>query len=119
MDEYKNHHNSGQMDLVFSALGHGARRKIVQMLAEKDYRVTELANEFDLSLNVVSKHIKVLERARLVKREKEGRVHRIRFDAEQLKAAADWISRYRSFWEHSFDTMSSYVNQLQNKESGK
>lgn len=116
MDEYENHHISGRIDLVFSALGHATRRKIVQMLAERDYRVTELANEFDHSLNVVSKHIKVLERAKLVKREKEGRVHRIRFDAHQMKAAVDWISRYRSFWQHSFDTMSSYVDQLQDKE---
>ncbi len=117
MDEYIEQHKAKSLDRIFSALGHAARREILRLLAEDEYRVTELAQKFDLSLNVVSKHIKVLERAGLIQREKEGRVHRIRLDPNQLADAADWLDRYKAFWQQSLESMSEYVDQIQPKES--
>ena len=99
---------SDPLDLVFMALGDATRRQMVHMLAKGEMRVTELAEPFAMSLNAVSKHIKVLENANLVKRRVEGRVHYLTLIPEQLTGALDWISIYRYFWQRRFD-------QLENK----
>ena len=76
---------------------------------------TEIASEFDISLPAVSKHIKVLERAGLVKREKDGKLHKISYNKEAVRVAWSWIDQYREFWEKSFDSLSEFLDKKSKK----
>ena len=93
MDEYPE-----PIDFTFAALAHPTRRRILDLLARGDRRVTDLAAEFDSSLNVVSRHIKSLERAGLVRRTQSGRVHQLRFDAAPLTEVTAMVEHYRALW---------------------
>ena len=81
------------------------RRSILQRLAQGDARVTEVAAPYDISLNSVSKHIRILERAELVKRRIEGRDHFLAFNPAPLESAAQWIERHRTFWTERLDAL--------------
>jgi len=108
---------SGPLDRSFAALADPTRRAILARLALGESRVTDLAKPFDMSLPAVSKHLKVLEEAGLLKRRREGRVHHCRLDPRPLVPAADWIARQRAFWENTLDRLHEYLNQeLLNKE---
>jgi len=85
-------------DRTLLALAHPTRRAILQRLSGGETRVTELARPFDMSLEAVSKHVRVLERARLVRRRRSGREHLLSFDPEPLDRVAEWIERQRSTW---------------------
>ncbi len=102
-------YQSGDLDLVFSALGDATRRAILAQLAEGESRVTELARPYDMSLPAVSKHLRVLEQAGLVKKQKDGRVIRCSLDPAALKTAADWVDQYRRFWDAQFDQLARYL----------
>ena len=83
---------------------------MLRLLAEKPYRVTELAERFpDLSLNAVSKHVKALERAKLVARQKDGRIHNLNLSAAPLKAAGEEIAYFRKFWEQQLDALANFL----------
>ena len=112
MDEYEN-----QLDGVFAALAHPTRRKMLDLLASKDWCVTELAGQFPGSLNVASKHVKSLERAGLISRQCEGRVHHLKMNPAPLADASEFISRYRKRWERQLDRLATYMNQLQQGKS--
>ena len=99
------------LDLVFRALGDPTRRQLLATLASGSARVTELARPFDMSLPAVSKHLRVLENAGLVRRTIEGRVHRCELDTEPLRSADAWLSHYRSFWTDTLDSLEAYVTQ--------
>src|SRR5258708_21443049 len=86
------------LDQTLMALADPTRRAILQRLSQGEARVTELAQPFSMSLNAVSKHIIVLERAGLVRRRRAGREYRLSFNPEPLDAPATWIERQRSFW---------------------
>src|SRR2546427_12201618 len=86
------------LDLAFAALSDPTRREIVQRLAKGAARVTDLADPFDMAFNAVSNHVKVLERAGLVRRTREGREHHIALDPEPIRRIAGWASRYERFW---------------------
>src|SRR5262247_4945924 len=86
------------LDDTLIALADGTRRAILARLASGEARVTELAEPFDISLNSVSKHIRMLERARLVRRRVEGREHFLSLDPRALEEAADWIEDQRDEW---------------------
>ncbi len=73
--------------------------------------VTELAEPFEMSLPAVSKHLKVLERASLVKREVDGRVHRCTLQTEPLQDVERWLAHYRVFWEDALDSLAAYVEE--------
>jgi len=96
------------LDAVFSALSDPTRRAIVVRLAEGEASVSELAEPFDVSLPAVSKHLAVLERAGLLEHHKEGRVRRCRLVATPMRAADDWLSTYRVFWEARLDSLSDH-----------
>ena len=85
-------------------------------LAHGDRCVTDLAKPHDMSLPAVSKHLRVLERAGLVRRQRCGRLHQLNLEARPLKQASDWIEEYRRFWEESFDRLDEYLKELQAKE---
>jgi len=87
------------------ALADPTRRAILQRLSHGEARVTELAEPFAMSLNAVSKHIFVLERAGLVRRRRAGREYRLSFNPEPLMAPAAWIERQRSFWTARLDAL--------------
>jgi len=93
---------------IFQALADPTRRAIVERLARGPSRVTDIALPFDMSLSAVSKHLKVLERARLVRRSRVGREHRLSLEAWPLREAARYALRYRSFWEGRLDRLESH-----------
>lgn len=90
------------LDFVFGALADPTRRRILELLARAESRVTDLARSFSMSLPAVSKHLRVLEKAGLIVRRRDGRVHRLRIQAAPLEEASAWIAEYRRFWEDRF-----------------
>jgi DNA-binding transcriptional ArsR family regulator len=105
MDEYR----TAQLDQVFNALGDPTRRAILARLATDDARVTDLAAGFAISLNSVSKHIRALERAGLLRRRVTGREHMLSLEPAPLAEAADWIDHYRRFWEGRLAALEAFV----------
>ena len=93
------------LDRTLLALADPTRRAILQRLSAGEARVTDIAQPFKMSLNAVSKHILVLERAKLVTRRKEGRDHYLSYRAEPLEAAAQWIEQTRHFWGSRLDAL--------------
>ena len=96
------------LDAVFSALSDPTRRAIVVRLTEGEASVSELAEPFAVSLPAVTKHLAVLERAGLLEHHKEGRVRRCRLVPAPMRAADDWLSTYRVFWERRLDSLSDH-----------
>lgn len=94
-----------ELDDTLVALADETRRSILKRLAGGDARVTEIAAPFDISLNSVSKHIRILERAGLVRRRIEGRDHFLSLDAAPLDAAAAWMQRERAAWTTRLDKL--------------
>ena len=92
------HYHDNQLDGVFQALSH-ATREIVSMLSTKPYTIGELVPEFDISFNAVSKHIKILERAKIIDREIKGRTHLCRLNTAALDEAYSWLGGYEQFWQ--------------------
>lgn len=93
------------LDRTLTALADPTRRAILDRLSGGPARVTELAEPFAISLNSVSKHIRVLERARLVRRRRKGREHILSIDPGPLDEAAEWIDRQRAFWTRRLDAL--------------
>lgn len=100
-----------QLDQVFMALADQTRRALVHRLANDELSMSELAEGFEMSLAAISKHVKVLETARLVQRRVEGRVHHISLVPEQLTDALDWISIYRNFWQKRMDSLTEAIEK--------
>src|SRR5918998_2486427 len=102
-----------RLSATFAALADPTRRAILARLASGgEASVTELAQPFEMSLPAVSKHLKVLERAGLVARGREAQWRPRRLEAGPLKDAADWLERYRRFWDESFDRLDDYLREI-------
>ena len=101
--------SEGHLDVTFAALADPTRRAILVRLAEGNASVGELAFPFAISRPAVSKHLRVLERAGLVQRSKDGRVSRCGLDARPMRDAAEWVARYRRFWEERLDALATYL----------
>ena len=99
--------NSNQLDLLFYALSDPTRRQILLMIKEGTQTVGELADPFKMSLAAISKHIKILEKAKLLRREKLGRIHECSFNPEALKTAEECIQFYTKFWNESLDAFAA------------
>jgi DNA-binding transcriptional ArsR family regulator len=97
--------NEDNLNEIFHALADSTRREMIQMMAQKERTVSELAEPFDMSLAAISKHIKVLERANLVDRSVNGRIHICRLNTESLSQAAEWLCFYEKFWNSRFDLL--------------
>src|SRR3979411_2843843 len=97
------------LNVTFAALSDPTRRAIVQRLAKGAARVTDLAQPFDTSLNTISKHVKVLERAGLVRRTRAGREHHIALDPEPIRRIAGWASRYERVWSDRHDKREAFL----------
>ncbi len=93
------------LDDTLIALADDTRRTILKRLASGDARVTEVAAPFEISLNSVSKHIRILERAELVRRRVSGREHFLSFNPAPMESAAEWMERHRIFWTERLDAL--------------
>lgn len=111
--------NSDTLSLVFSALSDPTRRSILNRLSQKNLSVTEIATSYEISLPAITKHLKVLEKAKLISRNKEAQWRYCQFEAQPLKDANDWIAVFKSHWEESFDRLDQYLISLQNNTKGK
>ena len=107
----RNPSRDDRLDRVFHALSDRTRRALLARLARKPSKITELAAPFDMSLPAVSAHIRVLEKARLLRRTVDGRVHRCSLRADPLHEADAWIEAYRPFWEGALDALARYTEQ--------
>jgi DNA-binding transcriptional ArsR family regulator len=92
-------------DLTLTALAHPVRRAILERVMQTELRVTELAKPFAMSLNAVSKHIRILERAGLVSRRRVWREHLVSFNSEPLEQVSAWIEKSRAFWSARLDAL--------------
>ncbi|MGN6729358.1 MAG: ArsR/SmtB family transcription factor [Rhodanobacteraceae bacterium] len=106
------------LDLAFAALADPTRRRIVTRLTRGHVRVTDLAQPFAMSLNAVSKHVKVLERAGLVRRSRQGREHYLSLRASPLREIARWTSQYERFWNQRLDALGQFLEQKESEHEG-
>jgi DNA-binding transcriptional ArsR family regulator len=105
-----------QLSTTFAALADPTRRAILGRLARGETSVGELAAPFKMSLPAISKHLKVLERAGLVARTREAQWRPCKLRAKPLKEVANWLEKYRQFWEEQFDRLDDCLKELQQKE---
>lgn len=106
-----------QLDATFAALAHPARRAILARLAQGTATVNTLAEPLEMSLPAVSKHIRVLERAGLISREKNAQFRPCTLETEPLEAVASWTDQYRPIWEARFDAMDTLLNTMKDRTS--
>ena len=97
--------STAQLDATFAALADPTRRAILARLSRGEATVGELAEPFPMSLQAVSKHLKVLERAGLIARGRTAQLRPSRIQGEALREVADWVADYRGFWDESFDRL--------------
>ena len=106
---------SDHLDYVFRALAHPARREILRRIAREEHTVTELAAPFDMSLEAVSKHVQILERARLLRRTRSGRVHRCKLVPAPLRDAAKVLAELAGLWNKRLDSLERLLGELEAK----
>lgn len=113
----KSNERDEALTLIFHTLADASRRKIIELLREAgELKVGDIAAAFSMSLNGVSKHVKVLERAGLVVRRRDGRAHWLRVNWEALQMPYEWLHFYRHFWGGRLDSLVDYVNQIDSSE---
>jgi DNA-binding transcriptional ArsR family regulator len=105
------HTESAELDRVFSALADPTRRAILRALTRHPATINEIARPFPVSLNAISKHVMVLERAGLLRREIRGREHHCRIEPRPLREADTWMKHYRHLWEVRLDALAVYVDK--------
>ncbi len=103
---------SDRLDATFVALADPTRRAIIARLASGDASVMELAEPFAMSQPAISKHLKVLERAGLVSRGRDGQRRPCRLEGKPLEAANEWLERYAKFWEANFQRLDALLNEM-------
>ena len=99
----------GSLDAVFGALADPIRRGILEQLSQNEATVGELSKPYRVSAPAISRHLRVLERAGLIEREKHGRNHRCRLRTNPIDEAQAWITKHRAFWERQFDNLETYL----------
>jgi DNA-binding transcriptional ArsR family regulator len=102
-------HSAAVLDRTFSALADPTRRAILSRLAAGEATVNELAAPFPISLPAISRHLRVLERADLIRQEREGQFRKCRLNPAGLRATSDWLDFYRRFWSESFDRLEQHL----------
>lgn len=108
-----------QLSATFAALADPTRRAILARLTLGERAVKELAEPFDISLPAITKHLKVLERAGLIRRGREAQWRPCRLEAAPLREVSDWVEQYRRFWDERIDRLEEYLRELQAKEKEK
>jgi len=107
------------LDATFAALADSTRRAILARLAKGEASVLELAEPFAMSQPAISKHLKVLERAGLISRGQDAQRRPRRLEAKPLREAAEWMEKYRQFWEAQFGRLDSLLQEMQSGKSKK
>ncbi len=102
-----------QLNLVFGALSNPTRRDLLAQLGRAPASISELAAPFRMSLPAVSKHLRVLERAGLVRRQIDGRVHRCTLETAPLQEAEQWLAHYRGFWTDTLEALARHVEDTE------
>jgi len=108
-----------QLDAIFTALAHPARRAMLARLGTGDATVGELAQPLDMSLPAVTKHLKMLERAKLISRSKNAQWRPCRLETAPLTVVSGWIDEQRKVWESRLDRLEGYLQRLDRKEKKK
>jgi DNA-binding transcriptional ArsR family regulator len=103
---------TARLDAAFAALADPTRRAIIERLSRSEARVTEVAEPFPMSLNAVSKHIRVLEASGVVERHRKGRDHILSINTRSLDEVLGWIERMRRYWEERLDAMERVLGEL-------
>jgi DNA-binding transcriptional ArsR family regulator len=98
-----------RLDLVFSALGDTTRRRLIERLAKGPATITELAEPFAMTLPAVSKHLRVLERAGLLRRERDGWYHNCHLETRPLEGAVAFLAKYQPFWESTLEALARHA----------
>jgi DNA-binding transcriptional ArsR family regulator len=111
-------YSSRTLNRTFAALADPTRRRILAQLAHGNRCVTDLARPHAMSLPAISKHLRVLEKAGLIRRRRYGRIHQLNLEAVPMKQAVRWIEEYRKFWEGSLDRLADHLEKT-NKQAGK
>jgi DNA-binding transcriptional ArsR family regulator len=111
-----NHMVVDSLSLTLAAVADPTRRSILRQLTVAPAKVTDLARPFEISQQAVSKHLAYLERARLIEKKRDGRVHLCTLDARPLQEVAEWAAEYRRFWEESFERLDTFLDELKTKE---
>ena len=107
---------TARLDAVFAALADPTRRAIIERLSRSEARVTEVAKPFHMSLNAVSKHIRVLEASGVIERHRQGRDHILSINAHSLDEVDGWIERTRRYWEKRLDAMEQLLRELKKEQ---
>ena len=107
--------SSKSLDAIFHALAHPARRAMLRQLSDRELNLTELAGPLKMSFPAASKHVRVLERARLVRRRVVGRTHRCRIAPRPLARANEWLEQYRRVWEGNFKRLDALLEEMKGR----
>jgi DNA-binding transcriptional ArsR family regulator len=107
-----------QLSRTFAALADPTRREILARLAEGEATVNELAEPFPVTVQAISKHLRVLERAGLITRGRAAQLRPSRFDGAPLREVDDWLIKYRRFWDASFDRLDARLRSKERRERG-
>lgn len=100
-----------ELDYVFGSLADPTRRDILARVARSELSVSELVSEYDFSFAAISKHLKILERAKLVVKRKEGKKHMVSLAPGALRSADEYLEQYRQMWQSRFDKMDNLLNE--------
>ena len=101
-----------RLDLTFGSLSNATRRDMLQRVARTDLSVSELSVAYDLTFAAVSKHLGVLERAKLITKEKRGKLHLVRLSPEALLPAVDYLQHYKELWDDRLDALEAYLQTI-------
>jgi DNA-binding transcriptional ArsR family regulator len=110
---------SPRLDLVFHALAHPARRAIIRQLSDGERNLSELAAPLKMTFPAATKHVRVLEQAKLVRRRVAGREHLCRLTAAPLKEATSWTEQFRKYWEARFEALDSLLEEMKSEEQSR
>ena len=111
--------SSPRLDRIFHALAHPARRAIIRQLADGERNLSELASPLRMTFPAATKHVRVLERATLVRRRVVGREHLCRLSAAPLKDAMQWTEQFRRSWEARFEVLDKLLDEMKSEEQGR
>jgi DNA-binding transcriptional ArsR family regulator len=107
------------LNRVFHALAHPARRAILRQLSDREQNLSELSAPLRMSFPAASKHVRVLERARLVRRRVVGRTHLCRIEAKPLAEADEWLEGYRRIWESNFQRLDDLLDEMKSQQKNR
>lgn len=106
-----NYSNEQQLNYIFSALSDPTRRQMLTTLSEGEVSVSELSKPFGITKSAITKHLKILERAGLLKRTIDGRIHRCRLKPEPLETVSEWVKFYEHFWNEKLDALDEFLKE--------